>query len=170
MQVLCKMFALYLYLLCGSYHSPKHKTAYIKQGLRDPVIVLMSCRSAEYLAITWHMHTLSSSALPDTSLPKRKGQLTARVDHHTTSTHLVYLQWSWHSHTETRGPIITPAAACAPGIVAKPTQAVFVLNESYSLRGLQNLHRGTRSVCAMILSGSILDLAHRIQLSDRRQC
>ena len=51
---------------------------------------------------------------------------------------------------ETRGPIVTPAAVCAPGIVTKPTQAVFVLSEYYPLimRGLQNLRRGTRLLCA----------------------
>ena len=30
----------------------------------------------------------------------------------------VYWQWSRHSRTETSGHTVTPAAACAPGIVA----------------------------------------------------
>ena len=54
---------------------------------------------------------------------------------------------------ETRGPIVTPAAVCALGIVTKPTQAVFVLSANLRyypliMRGLQNLRRGTRLLCA----------------------
>ena len=69
-----------------------------------------------------------------------------------------------------RGPTVTPAAACAPGIVTKPTQALFVLSANlrcYLLRGLQNLCRGTR--CQVISAGGNLGLAHKIQRCDHHQ-
>ena len=45
--------------------------------------------------------------------------------------HLFYWQWSWLSHTETRGPILNPGAAYSSGTVARSTRAVFVLVSSW---------------------------------------
>ena len=114
-----------------------------------------------------HTHTCSCSSLLGMGhVTFHKGG--TKNSHHTTSAHLVYWQWSWHSHTVTKGLSVTPAAVC-PGIVVKPTQAAFVLHAdlNYPLRGLQNLCRGTRLVCAKW--GSILGLAHRIQPCDHCQ-
>ena len=56
-----------------------------------------------------HTHLLPSFsatlAFRSRGLPNWKGQTTAKVDSYATSAHLVYCQWSWHSHMETRGPI-----------------------------------------------------------------
>ena len=110
-----------------------------------------------------HMHNCSCSCLSTAQyrwcdLPR--GQRTAWADCHTASAHLVYWQW-WCSHPETRGHIVISAAACAFGIVARPTRAAFALSarswcSSPEVKGLarpQQRHKnGVRQV---ILLGGV---------------
>ena len=67
----------------------------------------------------------------------------------TTSTHLFYCQWSWCSHSEIRGPILTPAAACKSSIVIGPFGPVYTLSARWwSPEGLARFQqRHKTSVC-----------------------
>ena len=68
--------------------------------------------------IGYHMKTLKGEGTKNS---------TSRLPRHQ-CTHLVYWQWSWHSHTETRGQTVTSATTYASGIVTRPTGAVFALS------------------------------------------
>ena len=78
---------------------------------------------------------------------KSRRQRTPSVDYHTTIAYLIYWQWSWCSHTETRGLIVNPALInmCTSVIVARPNGAIFILSVRCVFS--EGLTRATSLIC-----------------------
>ena len=109
---LCKMYTGYMYT-CHTQHM--HIILYYSHT------VILSYTHA-YMHMRTHActctHTCPLPNMGHMTFQKRMEQRTAPTDYHTTSAHLDYdyRQWSWHSFTETRGPIVNPPTACASNI------------------------------------------------------